>query len=511
MMPRFALLLALCTTVHAASGTWMVRDVQAGGGFAEQHPSLKLEPKVENERFTCTVIDTTGGERAVTLAYCLPLDAIGGTWCDDPQRSRTIDVAATQPYQNCSDRAGGVMDEASLYPLSIVVDAANEKATVLACPPDVPRMVRFVYDAAAKEFRAEFDFGLSPVPEKFPSRADAAVVRYEVPARWAFRRALQKYYELFPQAFVRRSKEAGIWLAFGELAGIENAGDFGFAFHEIADHQVDKRILDEDEKLGVGSCVYTEPQSHWQTFKGEGKSTYEQRLAQLEADAKAGDEVAKAMLVSGIIRSTGKRDVYMEGAPYTPAVPFGADANPFIPNGKGRLELDRLETVLDKPSLGVDGVYVDSMAGWGEIKNYNKDHWRVTRFPLTFDPANHNKVALLNFWGTYSFVREISQRLHAKNMILFGNDAYFRRWQLAPWVDVAGREYTWIEGDTFTPVPDERYLFLRAMSGKRPYLMLMNNRFDKGEFMEAYFQRSLMYGVFPSMYFGHQSADDEWY
>ena len=103
----------------------------------------------------------------------------------------------------------------------------------------------------------------------------------------------------------------------------------------------------------------------------------------------------------------------------------------------------------------------------------------------------------------------MSTRLHAHHMILFGNDAFYRRWQLAPWVDVPGREYTWVGSDGKpTPVEEEHFLFLRAMAGRRPYLMLMNNRYEDGSVMEPYFQRAMFYGVFPSMFSGQQSAGD---
>jgi hypothetical protein len=96
-------------------------------------------------------------------------------------------------------------------------------------------------------------------------------------------------------------------------------------------------------------------------------------------------------------------------------------------------------------------------------------------------------------------------RLHAHNELLMGNDAYFRRWCLAPWVDVPGREYTWIEKGKFVPLPDERYLFFRAMSYQRPYLMLMNNDYSDARAIEPYFQRNLFYAVYPS-FFSAQSA-----
>src|SRR5438105_15319437 len=105
----------------------------------------------------------------------------------------------------------------------------------------------------------------------------------------------------------------------------------------------------------------------------------------------------------------------------------------------------------------------------------------------------------------------MSSRLHSHNKLLMANDAFYRRWQLLPYIDNPGREYTWIEGEIFTPVPDERYLYFRSMSARRPYCMLMNNRYDKAEFIEPYFQRSLFYAVYPSMYFGHTSATETWY
>jgi len=110
---------------------------------------------------------------------------------------------------------------ASLYPMAVLSN--GDRALVLAVPPEPARMVRFVYDSANKQLRAEFDFGLSPTPEKFPSRADATVIAYEVPARWAFRQALEKYYQLFPSAFARRpNTPAGTWLPFGDMRPIDH-------------------------------------------------------------------------------------------------------------------------------------------------------------------------------------------------------------------------------------------------------------------------------------------------
>ena len=512
----FIFAFAACVSCASAAppslkdATWRVRDVVSGSNWVSGGMALKLDSRADDDQSTCVVTDTTGNERAITLALCLPLEARGATWCEDPQRSRKIESG---PYANLSNKAGGMLDSASLYPLAVIV--RGDKATCIAVPPDPPRMVRFIYDAGLQELRAEFDFGLSPVTEKFPSRADAKVITFEVPATppaWAFRRALQHYYELFPEAFQRRAKTAGIWMPFGELGPIKDAKDFGFAFHEIADSQVEPRILADDRRAGAGSYVYVEPPTYWQDARG----SYDERRKKLEEEAKEGSPVARATIVSGVLRDNDQRDLYLDPVAYTSQQPWGSNADPDITDpdkvrnwpGKGAYEFDR---AIGKVKAGASGVYVDSMEGWGELLDYDHDHWRVSKYPLTFDPTTR-KVALLNFWGTVAWVKKMSDALHEHGQLLMGNDAFYHRWQLAAYVDVPGREYTWVDKDgKLTPVEDERYLFFRAMSGRKPYVMLMNNRYEDASVMEPYFQRSLFYGVFPSMFQGHAEMNETAY
>src|SRR5688572_4302080 len=325
---------------------WRVRDVVADGVFiaasdeaALAEARLALEPMVTTGpqdvwSSSCTVIDRSGGERAVTMALCIPIDAVGGTWWDDPQRTRRIEGA--KPFANLSDNCGGVNNESSQYPLAVLAQAIGD-ATCVATPPDAARLPRFVYDPVKRELRAEFDFGLSPIPQRFPSRANAEVIGFKVLREWGFRRALERYYGLHPDAFKRRVIAAGTWLPFGETGAIENASDFGFAFHEVADHQArDKRILDDDERTRAGSYVYAEPQTYWQHYTGEGQGTYEQRLAQLEKEAADGIEIARATIVSGIITGDGRRDIYLPGVAYTLMRPWGSNADPGISDANSK-------------------------------------------------------------------------------------------------------------------------------------------------------------------------------
>lgn len=499
---------------------WRVRDVAAatplmpadaadGDGLADPL-GLRLEVTrnagAGGWSSRCTCLDLRGQDRALTLACCVDLDAIGGTWWDDPQAQRPITQAGA--YANEVDVSCGATGTASRYPLAVV--ACQGRAFCLAVPPEPPRMVRFVYDAGQRELRAEFDLGVSPVPEQFPSRADASVIAFEVAPRWAFRRALAEYYARYPEVFQRRVGAGGLWLPFQALETIQGPQDFGFAFREVA--LQDLHTVAQDEQLGVGSFVYCEPQTNWRTVRGTEQPTYDLCMAQLKEDAEQGDARARATLVSGVERADGRYDMYLGPVAWTQLVPLGVNADPAVPAGgalnKAQFELDQLASALgwkSAPSVGLDGVYIDSLEGWGLLLNYRREHWRVSQYPLTFDPATH-RVALLNFWGTYAFVQELSARLRAQGLALMGNDAFFRLWFLVPYIDIPGREYAWLENGNWTPVPEPRWLFFRSMAAGRPYLMLMNNDYaSTGQRMSEYFEQCLFYAVYPSAFHGHSS------
>ncbi len=507
-------------------GFWAVRDVAADTTFiaesnkqvlAEHMLSLESVPPKEQGFWpaSCTVKDASSQDRAVTLAYCIPLDARGWTWWDDPQHSRIIED--DDVYYNPVDNTGiyegrgcGVTGTSSRYPMAVLT---NGKRTIcLAVPLAPPRLVRLAYYPAEQQLRAEFDFGLSTIPEHFPSCADAAVMAFEAPAEQAFRQALAIYHTCYPDVFERHSPRMGIWLPFADLAPIEHPEDFGFGFHELGAVE----LAAEDKNHRVGSYLYTEPQSHWQTnYKYEGRAQYADALAQIKEDAEKGDVYAWAVLTSGCHIENGEYQIYLEPIAWTKAVPFGLNPAPNIPTtdypgwpNRAQCEMKRLSEALgwlDKPPAGLDGIYVDSIEGWSEIHNYRKEHWRVTEYPLTFSPDT-KKVCLLNLWGTYAFVKALSEQLHDKGLTLMANDMFFRYWFYAPFVDFPGREFSWFKGEAFTPLAEERFLFLRAMSGRKPYLMLMNDNFENGGHMEQYFQRCLFYGVFPSMFYAHDGV-----
>lgn len=717
------LLCMLLAQLPSYAPSWQVRDVNLGspdiGANQDkqlQDIGLSLEVKEsktsEISFFNCTVRDTQGEERAVTLAFSVPVPAAGWNWWHDPNVS--LPVTAIELFHNLTVSYYDAILMASRYPLAVMDNGTT--ALCLAVPPKPGRAVRFLYDPNQEEFRAEFDFGLSPVCRHFPSCADATVLVFSVPPEWAFRRGLERYYSLYSDLFERRMGLGGGLLRGAPLAGIPTPADFHFAWHDFCPHYVSvAQWAAIDEQLGVESYLYREPQSHWRYIRGAIESyihvlfdeltpnplvsqgevlftngrailppgaalvvpgfptelpvgleaeftlyrlsglstlktyeigwqgpffcglrqtitdnlpwvgaweraeeatsscspvpqnveritlkmkcephdnrtrvyagydgevrqgnrparlfpvgvfpqgrwtntagytlalvnnsnltvevddvlitkyapnppelTYVTLLSQLREDAERGDRCAQSTLVSGVFDKSGTYNLYLGNVTYTAARPFGVNPAPGVSSqgfpgwpSRAEFEMDRLSVYLGwlGAKSTMDGMYFDSMQGWGNVRNYRKEHWCTTRYPLTFDRTNNNAVCLLNIWGNVDWADVVSKKLHAHGQKLIGNDAYFQVWYFMPFVDSAGRELSNYEGGKWQATDDETYIYWRAMSVRRPFWTLMNDPFDETHdpdialHMEHYFQRSLFYAVFPGMYHAHDGVSP-WY
>lgn len=158
----------------------------------------------------------------------------------------------------------------------------------------------------------------------------------------------------------------------------------------------------------------------------------------------------------------------------------------------------------------VDGTYVDSleMAAWDP--NYRPDHIAVAATPPTFD--EEGKTVLLHAFSIYEFCEDLAERMHALGKLTFANGAL---WTL-PWyacqLDVLGTELNFGTDSQYRPDPDSIFCFRRALSGRKPYVVLLNTDYDQfgQESVRRYFERCLFYGVFPSM-FSHNAADNPYW
>ncbi len=202
--------------------------------FAGEDEELKLRLAVTYRsvgraiRVDGELEDLTGRDRAITVYFTYPVDAIGWQWHDDQRSSRRIE--AGEKYDNFVDRGAGANGLASRYPLACI--GGPGEALAVGAPLDLPRLWRFGYDAESRELYAAVDLGLSRDTKKSPSRASFSLVLYRSDPAWGFRAALERYYQLFPDAFTKRNRKEGIWMPFTDIESVEGFQDFGFQFKE---------------------------------------------------------------------------------------------------------------------------------------------------------------------------------------------------------------------------------------------------------------------------------------
>ncbi len=179
---------------------FLVRDVAAGSdfvGFSEGHCAelgLDLDAHVESSancvKISGQVTDTRREDRAITLMFALPVDALGWKWHDDVRCSRTIEGGSE--YTNAIDIHTGANGMLSLYPFGSI--SGGKYGLALAMDMDVAAQYRIGYDASAKHFFISYDFGLVKETDRFPSAAQFRCTLYRPAPYWGFRSAKKKFY-----------------------------------------------------------------------------------------------------------------------------------------------------------------------------------------------------------------------------------------------------------------------------------------------------------------------------
>ena len=513
--------------LSGAPGGFWLRDVAANGPWLR--PSCRVQregdaARIEGEETSsglrlnaaltlrqnsidveASVQDTTGSDRAITVCFVLPLADRKWTWHDDIVRS--LPVAPQSEYKNAQSWPSAGM--ASAYPFcSVTTDGLGLSLSV---PMDCPRVCRFACNTWYNVLFVAFDFGLAKEPAKFPSRADFRLSISRHAPEWGFRAAAQSYYERFPQFFEQRLKRGGIWMAFADISKVKDFEDFGFAYDELGGKHAK---FDNDH--GIASFTYIEPMTYWLPMAQKYPRTYEgalQALADNERSGKPGlvtwaqtTRRCAAFTPDGLYDLSIQNQSWCDGAVFTlnpdPSIPEDAAC----PVNKGHLGYSKEwadKNLLQKEGGCVDGIYIDSMPNWGEVRNWRREHWRTAEVPLTFDPETKRPV-LLQIFSTWQFSKWVADDVHARGGVMHGNGGAC--WPYFPaLLDITGQETGGI-------LPDETMARARTLLRNKPYSPLMNTRFDKmgPEQVVDYFNKSLLYGIFPSFFNGTYMKDGKW-
>jgi hypothetical protein len=499
---------------------------------------LELTARITSEagrlKFHCELTDLTGDDRAIVAGFHLPIDLTGSRFWWDSRRFMEIEPGKsyhrTLPGERGNSRwwvparsadyldspTGGI--EAylryNLYPLVALQTQGDGGLVVVSTPVTEPRISRTEYDSDDGGLRISFDIGLSKETAKFPSSASFDFDLFgaqvsgnkAVSARATFRTALKRYYDIYPDAFVRRVERGGIWLPFSRTDNIERPGDFGIYFHEGASG------VASDDSLGVLTFRYVEPMSNWQTMPKSVPRTYEAAMKFLHSrldDPRRGKQ-SRATLSCGTFQEDGKFRMWMRNTPWSDGALFLLNPDPDIPETKesptnkahiSYTPEDAARRYADTSNGEIDGEYIDSIEGWYNQINYRREHFAYTDFPLVFNPET-KQVGIYQAFSNLEFIRYESDDVHSRGKLMMANWTPYSLNHICCLIDAVGSEVGYADKSYWTPEDDTIQLFRRSMVYTKPYLFLMNTHFDTfgHDRVDLYMRQSLFYGFFPSMF-----------
>ena len=312
------------TVRQEAEGTVVQEGEDRGLGLA-----LQVRYRVEGEaiRIEGEVADRRGRDRAVTVYCSFPVGEAGWRWHDDQRRAQVMRPG--ESYGSFVSVGVGANGQASRYPLACV--SGEQEAMALGVPLDQPRLCRLAYDAGSRELYAAFDLGLTPDSRGHPGRASFGLVLYPCDPAWGFRSALEGYYRLFPQCFVKRNRAEGIWMPFTDIATVGGWEDFGFQFKEGSDS------LAFDAEHGINSFVYVEPVSLWVNMPPGMERSSERALAYVRELAAQGRPDAAAAASSALEDPYGQWVGGMVQCPWCDGAIYHMNPSPMLEAPPGEL------------------------------------------------------------------------------------------------------------------------------------------------------------------------------
>jgi hypothetical protein len=452
------------------------------------------------------VRDLTRKDRAVSLSFLVPVDALGWSWGEDPRRSRTIGGAGE--YVESVPVPCGSTGTLSRYPVAAVYSL--DAGLAVASDPESAVQYRVGYHAELRKLFISFDFGLLPDSVDLPSRARFRFAIFAFDPAEGFRGALAGLYSIFPERFARRCLDAGGWLPFTSPSQIPRWEDFGFAFREVARGEP----LDGVETLRT--FRYTEPLGWWTPLPEQIPRSRDALLARL-GDLDAGALPLEAVERSAMKTAAGLPRFTFEKRPWCDGVLWSMNPNPRLPGASTAARLwwnaeIRARDYLQESVAGAGGEFIDSAEGYAMAElDFDREHLRYSSVPPSF--SSDSRVPVL-FKGQmiHEYVKAAARDLRELGKFSFGNGTPHRFSFLAPSFDILGTEVDWFPDGRFAPATDADLLFRRAMAYQKPTCVLLNTALTAltPENLDLYFQRCLFYGMFPGLFSHDAHTSSYW-
>jgi hypothetical protein len=474
---------------------FQIRDVAAGSDFVRierEALGIRLEQKRRGPFFDVTLTDTTGKDRAVTLVYARPVAGDGWTWLADPLNSER--ASPGREYVVAHPQPAG-MGRLSRWPFAAISD--GRRGLALGIDMARPAFFRAGFNAGTRELFLAYDIALAP--EKPEARVRFCAFGFD-PA-WGFRSALARYYELFPDHFLCRTPQQGLWMPFAKISAVANWQDFGFRFKEGND------VTAWDDVHDILTFRYTEPMTWWMRMSKEIPRTLNASLDEAARLAQAGDPAARAFVSSGYRDEAGRPPARMLDEPWCNGAVWSMNSMPGIAGEATDFNI-KWNAALREQLYGagrkgdLDGEYIDSSEGYvTDVLDFRREHFDAADTPLTFSP-DARRPAVYRGLIAFEYVRAIARDVHGMDRLMMANGAPASLCWLAPMLDVMGTETDWNRGGAWQPMSAGELLYRRALCRGKPYCFLMNTEFDRlpHERVEAYMRRCLAFGMFPGFF-----------
>ena len=183
-----------------------------------------------------------------------------------------------------------------------------------------PAFYRIGYNAGTEELYP----GLRHRPDAGEAERAVGFCAVDSLPGWGFRGALDRYYEIFPDAFRCRTPEQGLWMPFAKISKVKGWEDFGFKFKEGDDETA------WDDAHGIITFRYTEPMTWWMPMPKEMPRTMEAALAEAKRLADRGEAAAKALFTSGYHDRAGQFTARLLDTPWCNGAVWSMNSMPGI-------------------------------------------------------------------------------------------------------------------------------------------------------------------------------------
>ncbi len=458
------------------------------------------------------ITDSSGQNRQVRLSYRLPVKAENLVWYND--LDDRIPVKKNGSYSNGTSYIAG--HKSSLYPFCAVSNGSQ--AVAMATLMDEPGAALLSYDTTGgqENLTVRFDFLLSALTEKTPSKADFHFLIYapEYPA-WGFRAAAQDYYALFPEYFQVRTTAPGNWMFQHTYDGLPAPEDFGFRYNETpgGGYALDARY-------GVISLEYTSPFGLDIPWPGQdkarqpGASEIDVRLQELlNSDPGVmsygypgvSESRATEALLASMMTGTSGRPAVIDWYTYGETMGFATNHSPALPGFNGfQLQLKKIERAeLSAKQNGgtLGGFYIDNLSGGGFL-NYRTEQFAYTDTPLLWDADGAPVMPSLH--SMFAYASALREKAVQEDRIILANIVFPENGgaqHYAPLVDVPGSEI----GPRWGWDPYIQRL-RRTLAYRKPWTLLYVYDLDSmlemqttNEQREAVLKSSTAYGLFANV------------